>query len=96
MVGNLLGPTTKNFQPWKKLDRILVHKTWEALFPTALVYKLPREVSDHNPLILTTQINVPLRKLSFRFELSWVKEEDFVPNVKELWDRPCFCQVTLG
>ena len=37
----------------EKLDRILVSNSWEDLFPTAIVTKLPREVSDHNPLILS-------------------------------------------
>jgi hypothetical protein len=31
------------------LDRILVSKNWEDIFPNSLVRKLPREVSDHNP-----------------------------------------------
>jgi endonuclease/exonuclease/phosphatase family metal-dependent hydrolase len=38
----------------EKLDRILVSKSWEDLFPHALVRKLPREVSNHNPLIVTS------------------------------------------
>lgn len=37
----------------EKLDKILVSKDWEDLFPTAIVKRLPREVSDHNPLIIS-------------------------------------------
>ena len=60
---------------------------------------LPRElldhnplilILDHNPLILTTQNNVPLTKLSFKFELAWLKNPDFIPTVKRLWERPCY------
>jgi len=51
---------------------------------------LPRELLDHNPLILTTQNNVPLTKLSFKFELAWLKNPDFIPTVKRLWERPCY------
>lgn len=39
----------------EKLDRILVSKGWEDIFPHALVKKLPRDVFDHNPLILSTR-----------------------------------------
>lgn len=35
----------------ERLDRYLVSKNWEDMFPMSLVYKLPRELSDHNPLI---------------------------------------------
>jgi endonuclease/exonuclease/phosphatase family metal-dependent hydrolase len=38
----------------EKLDRILVTKEWEDLFPRAIVTKLPREISDQNPLIIST------------------------------------------
>jgi exonuclease III len=43
----------------KKLDRILISKEWEDNFPNALVKKLPREVSDHNPLVMYTTTHKP-------------------------------------
>ena len=46
----------------ERLDRVLVNKDWESIFPTVFVYKLPREVSDHNPLILSTQTSPPPKK----------------------------------
>lgn len=66
--------TWSNNQPnptLEKLDRYLVSKQWEDLFPRVTVSKLPREVSDHNSLILSTNSQIPLRYLRFRFELSW-------------------------
>jgi hypothetical protein len=39
----------------EKLDRILMSKDWEKLFPAILAYKKPRDFSDHNPLIIDTQ-----------------------------------------
>jgi hypothetical protein len=36
----------------EKLDRVLASKDWEDCFPSTFVKKLPRDVSDHNPLIL--------------------------------------------
>lgn len=38
----------------EKLDRVLVTKDWEDLFPEAIVSKLPREISDYNPLVVST------------------------------------------
>ncbi|WVZ97093.1 hypothetical protein U9M48_042654, partial [Paspalum notatum var. saurae] len=37
-----------------KLDKVLMSKQWEIAFPQVLMQKLPREVSDHNPLIICT------------------------------------------
>ena len=73
----------------ERLDRMLVNKTWEDLFPRVIVYKLPREVSDHNPLILSTSQQQPWSKLSFRFELSWFKDPQFNHIVHEIWNWPC-------
>ena len=38
------------------------------------MHKLPRELSDHNPLILTSSQKQSMRKLTFRFELVWLKD----------------------
>ncbi|KAG2590773.1 hypothetical protein PVAP13_5NG412800, partial [Panicum virgatum] len=35
-----------------RLDRFLVSKDWEVYFLETIISRLPREVSDHNPLIL--------------------------------------------
>ena len=43
----------------ERLDRVLVDKNWESLFPTVMTYKLPREVSDHNPIILNDNTPLP-------------------------------------
>lgn len=53
---NQLTPTLE------KVDRILMNKEWEDLFPKVMVKKLPREVSDHNPLILSFGINQVTKK----------------------------------
>ena len=79
----------------KKLDRILISKDWEDAFPNTLVKKLPREVSDHNPLILFSDICPPHKNIQFRFELSWLSQPDFIPNVKKIWKKPCKAKSTL-
>ena len=52
----------------KKLDRVLVTKDWEDLFPEALVSKLPREISHHNPLVVYTGKKVNLPFIQFKFD----------------------------
>lgn len=56
----------------EKLDRVLMSFDWENLFPLVTVRKLVRDVSDHNPLLLSSDIrknDVPHHR-EFRFELS--------------------------
>ena len=77
------------------MDRILISKQWENLFPTAFLYKLPREISDHNPLILSNQYGIPNRKISFKFENSWLKDQEFKPLVAEIWNKPCYATSAL-
>jgi endonuclease/exonuclease/phosphatase family metal-dependent hydrolase len=54
----------------EKLDIILMSRDWEARVPTVQLYKFPRLVSDHNPLILSTYQSSKERKRDFRFETS--------------------------
>ena len=80
----------------ERLDRFLIAKEWDDTYPRVVVYKLPREVSDHNPLILTTEENKQVNKHSFSFELSWLKHPDFLTYVQELWSKPCHASSALG
>jgi endonuclease/exonuclease/phosphatase family metal-dependent hydrolase len=41
----------------EKLDRVLMSREWEMMFPMAHIHKNPRALSDHNPLMLMTQFN---------------------------------------
>lgn len=67
----------------EKLDRILVSKDWEDIFPNSLVKRLPREVSDHNPLIITSELSKSTVHIQFRFETSWLSNPDFIPTVEK-------------
>lgn len=62
----------------EKLDRILVTKDWEDIFPHAMVRKLPRDVSDHNPLILSIGQCTSSKLIQFNFELSWLENLEFL------------------
>ena len=73
----------------EKLDRILMSKDWEDLFPQVWVRKLPREVSDHNPLILASGQHRNTKSIQFRFELSWLSNPDFITAAEKIWLKPC-------
>jgi endonuclease/exonuclease/phosphatase family metal-dependent hydrolase len=54
MNGGMFTWTNNQENPTlEKLDRVLVTKEWEDIFPRASVNRLPREISDHNPLIIS-------------------------------------------
>lgn len=72
----------------ERLDRFLVSKSWEDIFPVTVVYKMPRELSAHNLLILSLTARALVKSLTFRFEVSWFKHQEFMPKVYELWNRP--------
>jgi endonuclease/exonuclease/phosphatase family metal-dependent hydrolase len=57
----------------EKLDKVLMSKDWEALFSKVWVRKLPRDFSDHNPLIMATLCHQKPKVNEFKFELSWLK-----------------------
>ena len=71
----------------EKLDRILVCKEWEKLFPLTIVHKLSREVSDHSPLILDTMEGQETGGREFRFEKSWLQCDDFLARVEKVWKK---------
>lgn len=62
-------------------------KDWEDIFPNVAVNKLPREISDHNPLILFTDNTQLLKYLEFRFETAWLSHPDFIEKVQEIWNK---------
>jgi hypothetical protein len=79
----------------KKLDRILISREWEILFPTIHGHKEPRNMSDHNPLIISTQSDDPRCRREFRYELTWLKHPDFLHRVAEIWHAPTRDELVL-
>ena len=53
------------------------------------VRKLVRELSDHNPLLLSSgeESREAPKPREFRFNLSWIKDEKFLPTVSRIWAR---------
>ena len=72
----------------EKLDRFLMSKDWEDMFPLTTVHKLSREMSDHCPLILDTMEAGINKKRDFRFDKRWVQEETFLMRVSKIWRQP--------
>ena len=73
----------------EKLDRILMSEGWEDLFPMASVRKLVREISDHNPLLLSDgeEGREAPKPREFRFNIPRIKDENFLPTVSRIWSR---------
>jgi hypothetical protein len=84
MSGGLLTWSNNQKNPTlEKLDRVLVSKEWENLFSLALVHKIPRNSSDHNPLILKLNNEHVKHSKDFRYELYWKNKENLLERVKK-------------
>ena len=62
---------------------------WEDLLPMVSVRKLVREISDHNPLLLSGggEGREAPKPREFHFNLAWIKDQDFLPTVSRIWSR---------
>jgi hypothetical protein len=76
----------------EKLDRILMSPDWEDLFPLVSVRKLVRNLSDHNALLLDSGSlpNNTAKSRDFRFDISWFQNEEFLPSVADIWNKPVY------
>jgi hypothetical protein len=71
------------------LDRILVTTNWEARYPLARTFMLPKVVRDHKPLMTTFGETLRGGDTIFRFEKWWLEIEGFENLVKDTWSREC-------
>jgi hypothetical protein len=70
-------------------------KEWEILFPTIHGHQKPRSLSDHNPLVISTQVvNIGNRR-DFKFELTWLQQPEFLNKVEHIWIVPTRDKNTL-
>ena len=73
----------------EKLDRVLMSPEWEDMFPLVFVQKIVRELSDHNVLIVDSNDNKKkIKEKKFRFDINWLKNPDFLPLVRKIWEKP--------
>jgi hypothetical protein len=73
-----------------------MNDAWESLFPLTTVHNLVREISDHNPLILDTMEQKDRHVRDFKFEKSWLQEDDFLDRVSRVWQKPIRPTDSLG
>ncbi|KAH7864841.1 hypothetical protein Vadar_034499 [Vaccinium darrowii] len=71
----------------ERIDMVFANSKWRELYDKAMVFVEPAIGSDHNPLILNT--DVPFNKVGkpFRFESFWVTEDGCKTVVEESWKR---------
>ncbi|GAU14634.1 hypothetical protein TSUD_96980 [Trifolium subterraneum] len=71
----------------ERLDRALASSEWLASFPNARLINLLSSHSDHSPILLQCSPTIRQNyKYEFKFENSWLKEEDIGEVVNEGWD----------
>lgn len=69
----------------ERLDRGICNDKWQMLFPHAVVWHLPAVQSDHNPILLETNVNMRRRGKIFRFEAAWTREASCQDVIQEAW-----------
>ena len=69
--------------------------SWENIFPLVKVKKLPRNISDHNPLVVDSGNLSAKMHSSFVFEIGWLKHPDFKQIIERIWSKPCRAKSTL-
>lgn len=71
----------------ERLDRVLISTEWETLFPLTNLKKNPSIMSDHNPLILRSDLGEIRKTKQFYFETAWAKHLEFTIKIAEIWGR---------
>jgi exonuclease III len=69
-----------------RIDRIMVSKEWELVYPQFQLTPASSNVSDHCPLLLSKME----RKVysGFRFEAHWLSHDSFLSVVQSAWEKP--------
>jgi exonuclease III len=85
---NLLGRRFTWFHPngraMSRIDRVLTSEEWANLWGDSSLWVLPRDVSDHCPLILK-EAGWDWGPRPFRFNNHWLENSDFKKVVEEAW-----------
>lgn len=72
----------------ERLDRVLGNLEAQDLFPSCTVSHLPRITSDHSPLLVRWEVEVPQISAGFIFQRMWVDHKDFKKLVAMDWAKP--------
>jgi hypothetical protein len=87
------GGTTNVIE--ERLDRAMASTDWLTLFPEVKLTNLLASHSDHSPILLqTSQQPRVFHNYSFKFENSWLKEDDIIDVVESGWCKDPYAEVT--
>jgi hypothetical protein len=65
-------------------------------FPLSSARKIPRFISDHNPIILDTHEKTNPKSEEFRFEKNWISHPEFLTRVERAWCAPVFAYDSIS
>lgn len=68
-----------------RLDWALCHSDWFHKFPRMILSGLPKNFSDHNPLLLKLEERVDWGPKPFRILDTWLKDPRFKPLITKTW-----------
>ncbi|XP_072150088.1 uncharacterized protein [Setaria viridis] len=71
----------------EKLDQVLVTVDWEERFPFCFLQPLSSGISDHCPLLLSTNAATNAKR-RFHFEAWWLKLPGYIDVVSSAWTCP--------
>jgi hypothetical protein len=72
----------------ERLDRAIANHEWSRFFDVVSVDVLPRNCSNHNPLLVFFSKHRDMawqKRQQFRYEASWEKYKDYGNLVKQVW-----------
>jgi hypothetical protein len=79
------------------LDRFFCSVTWEREFPGCISKSLPRFQSDHNALILKTNVAIHVNSNSIiKYDKEWSKQEGFNELLYKWWHSYKVKNIDLG
>ena len=64
---------------------ILVCMDFESKYPLSTVVALSRDISDHTPLLFSTNSPSSAYQPQFKFELGWLLRDGFCDMVRDVW-----------
>ncbi|RAL39175.1 hypothetical protein DM860_018003 [Cuscuta australis] len=72
---------------WHRLDRVLIHLDLLAFFQDVELHHLAKANSDHKPILLHCNDQIPNTLKPFRFLNTWTLHESFLHTVKLTWEN---------
>ncbi|KAK2413305.1 hypothetical protein QL285_036031 [Trifolium repens] len=89
LFGRTFTWTHPNGVSMSKLDRFLISDGWAGRWQNPVVWALPRDVSDHCPIVLRYS-DVDWGPRPFRFKNYWIQNSAFKDLVTKVWEEQHF------